>query len=438
MSMFETKKKDVLIVGQGGREHALAWLLKRQGGVNRLMAAPGNAGIASIAECFDVKPTDIDGQVALAGKEKPDLVLVAPDDPLALGLVDRLQAAGIRAFGPTAAAARIESNKAFAKRLMWEAGVPTAAFKTFSDPEKACDYVSSVSHRVVVKASGLAAGKGAIVTSSRDEAQEAVWEIMVKRTFGDAGNEVVIEEFMEGEEASLFAICDGRNYRLFVSAQDHKPVFDGDRGPNTGGMGAYAPAPVVTDEVRQHACERIIEPTLKALAAEGCPYHGILYVGLMITREGPKVVEMNSRWGDPETQVVVPLLRSDMMELMEAAIDGKLDTVSVGEDEGAAVVVMLASGGYPGDYTKGFRISGIEKAAEQEGVILFHSGTAWKDGSLVTTGGRVLGVTAVADDIRTAVGRAYRAVDHIHFDGMHYRKDIAHRAIARLASSTLK
>ena len=426
------EKRSVLVVGQGGREHALAWILARQGRVGRLMVAPGNAGIEDIAECFPVKATDLDGQVELARREKPDLVLVAPDDPLALGLVDRLQEAGFRAFGPSAAAARIESSKAFSKQLMADADVPTAAFRVFTDADEARDYILNAPHRVVVKASGLAAGKGAIVPETTDEAIQAVKEIMVDRVFGEAGDQVVIEEFMEGEEASLFAICDGKNFHTFVPAQDHKPVFDGDKGPNTGGMGAYTPAPVLTADLVAESKETIIAPTLKALAAAGCPYHGILYVGLMLTKDGPKVVEMNSRWGDPETQVVVPKLRTDMLALMEASIDGTLDTMTVEEDPGAAVVVMLTSPGYPGSYPKGLPISGLEAAAEQEGVEIFHSGTARGEDGLVTAGGRVLGVTGLADDIPTAIKRAYAAAGKISWDGIHYRKDIGAKALARL------
>jgi len=428
-------RRSVLIVGQGGREHALAWTLSQQGRVGRLMAAPGNAGIAQVAECFPVKPTDLDGQVALAQREKPDLVLVAPEDPLALGLVERLQAVGIRAFGPTARAARIESSKAYAKHLMSDAGVPTAAYRTFTDPAEAREYLLGVSHRVVVKATGLAAGKGAIITHSREEAISAVEDIMVKRLFGDAGDAVVIEEFMEGEEASLFAICDGAHFHTFVPAQDHKPIFDGDKGPNTGGMGAYTPAPVMTPDLIAEVKERIIRPTLRALAADGSPFHGMLYVGLMITAEGPKVVEMNCRWGDPEAQVILPLLASDLLALMDASIDGTLDRTRVEETSGAAVIVMLASGGYPGDYPKGLPITGLERAAAREGVILFHSGTARQDAKFVTNGGRVLGVTAVSQDIATAIERAYAAAKDIHFEGVHYRRDIGHRALARLRPS---
>lgn len=422
----------VLIVGQGGREHALAWLLREQGRTSRLMAAPGNAGIAEIADCFPVAPTDLDGQVELALREKPDLVVVAPEDPLALGLVDRIERAGLRAFGPTAAAARIESSKPYAKDLMRDATVPTAAYRTFTKADAARAYLGNISHRVVVKASGLAAGKGAIVTNSRDEALRAVQDIMVKRVFGNAGDAVVIEDFMEGEEASLFAICDGTHFHTFVPAQDHKPVFDGDRGPNTGGMGAYAPAPVMNHDLIVECEERIVAPTLRALAADGCPYRGMLYVGLMITSEGPKVVEMNSRWGDPEVQVILPLLRTDLVALMEASIDGTLDAMAVEQTSEAAVIVMLASGGYPGAYEKGYPITGLDRATAREGVVVFHSGTARRDSALVTNGGRVLGVTARAPDIRAAVERAYAAVGDITFEGMHYRRDIGHRALARL------
>ena len=427
------QKQSVLIVGGGGREHALAWILHTQGNVQRLMVAPGNAGIAEIAECFPVKATDLDGQVALARREKPDLVLVAPDDPLALGLVDRLQEAGFRAFGPTAAAARIESSKAFSKQLMADAGVPTAAFRTFSDADEAKAYVREVPHRVVVKASGLAAGKGAIVTETKDEALEAIHQIMVEREFGEAGDQVVVEEFMEGEEASLFAICDGEHFHTLVPAQDHKPAYDGDTGPNTGGMGAYVPAPVMTPELIEESKERIITPTLKALKDAGCPYKGILYCGLMITTEGPKVVEMNSRWGDPEAQVLVPLLKTDMLALMDAAIDGTLDRITVEEGTGSAVVVMLTSPGYPGSYPKGLKITGLDKASEHENVIIFHSGTAKDDaGDFITAGGRVLGVTGLADDIPTAIERAYAAAKEISWNGIHFRTDIGAKALARL------
>jgi len=398
------------------------------------MVAPGNAGIAQIAECFAVSPTDLDGQVALAKREKPDLVLVAPDDPLALGLVDRMQEAGFRAFGPTARAARIESSKSYAKRLMADAGVPTAAFETFTDADSAKRYITNAPHRVVVKASGLAAGKGAIVPKTKDDALAAVHAMMVERAFGSAGDEVIVEEFMEGEEASLFVISDGHTFRTFVPAQDHKPVYDGDTGPNTGGMGAYAPAPVMTPELVSDVCERIVQPTLEAMRSDGSEYKGILYVGLMMTSEGPKVVEMNSRWGDPEAQIVLPLLETDLLGLMDAAVDGTLDAIDIEERDEAAVIVMLASGGYPDAYQKGFPISGLDAVADRPGVVVFHSGTALRNGEYVTNGGRVLGVTAVAPDIETAIHRAYDAVGDIHFEGMHYRRDIGHRALKRLSN----
>jgi phosphoribosylamine---glycine ligase len=424
--------RSVLIVGGGGREHALAWTLAQQGRVGRLMVAPGNGGIAEIAECFPVGATDIDGQVELAKRELPDLIVVAPDDPLALGLVDRLQDAGFRAFGPSARAARIESSKAYSKRLMVDAGVPTARFESFTDPEAAISYIQNVGHRVVVKASGLAAGKGAIVPASNEEAIEAVKMIMVDRAFGEAGDQIIIEEFMQGEEASLFVICDGSNYRTFVPAQDHKAANDGDTGPNTGGMGAYTPAPVMTPELIAEANTRVVEPTLAALKADNSEYKGIMYVGLMMTDEGPKVVEINCRWGDPEAQVILPHLETDLLAMMDASIDGTLDAIEVVEKDQAAVIVMLVSGGYPGDYPKGLPISGLDRAAAREGVTLFHSGTTNRDGTFYTNGGRVIGVTAVADGIEMAVQRAYEAAADISFDGMHYRKDIAHRAIERL------
>lgn len=425
------EKRSVLIVGQGGREHALAWLLKKQGRTSRIMVAPGNAGIGQIAETFAVSATDLDAQVDLAIRERPDLVVVAPDDPLALGLVDKLQSAGIRAWGPTARAARIESSKAYSKQLMADAGVPTAAFQVFSNADKAKDYIRNAGHRVVVKASGLAAGKGAIVPDDVAGALDAIDQIMVKREFGSAGDQVVVEEFMEGEEASLFAICDGKNFHTFKPAQDHKPVFDGDKGPNTGGMGSYAPAPVMTADLVEEAKEQIIQLTLNALAEDNSTYHGILYVGLMITRDGLKVVEMNSRWGDPEAQVILPLLNTDLIEIMDASIDGTLDRIEIQEKDQAAVIVMLASGGYPGDYEKGFAIHGLADAENHDGVIVFHSGTAWNGSDIVTNGGRVAGVTAIGDDISGAVEHAYLAVNDIRFERMHFRRDIGHHALKR-------
>lgn len=432
----------ILIVGKGGREHALAWKLAQSSRVDVLYAAPGSPGIAQHATCLpdfrvDLSAGDtrigeqIDRLCEWAVGEQIDLTVVGPEDALAAGLVDRFSAAGLRCFGPTAAAARIESDKAFSKELMERIGVPTAAHRTFTDSDAAIDYVKAQGAPIVVKASGLAAGKGAIVAHTESEAETAVREMLEDAVFGAAGDHVVIEQFMEGEEASLFAVCDGENYITLVTAQDHKAVGEGDTGPNTGGMGAYAPAPVMTADLLQQSREQIIGPVLEELRRLGSPYRGVLYCGLMLTDQGPKVVEFNCRFGDPETQVLLPLLRSDLVDLCEASATGTIDQIEVELDETrAAVCVVAASEGYPGDYEKGRTVEGLEGLAAND-VVAFHAGVARVDDRLVNAGGRVVGVTAIADDLHSAVGRAYEALGTIHFDGMYYRRDIAHRALAR-------
>ena len=421
----------VLLVGGGGREHALAWKLAQSEHLRALVAAPGNPGIAAHADCAPVKDGAVDELVALARRERPDLVVVGPELPLALGLADRLRAGGISVFGPSQAAARIESSKVFAKDLMARHGIPTAAFRVFTHAEEARAYCRELGAPVVVKADGLAAGKGAIVCASLDEADRAVALCLEDGAFGEAGRAVVIEEFMTGEEASFFALSDGVSALPFGAAQDHKTVWDGDRGPNTGGMGAYSPAPVFDAAVQERAMTEIVRPTIAALAKEGCPYQGVLYVGLMITSAGPRVVEFNCRFGDPECQAILPRLDQDLLPLLEAVAAGRGLPASLAWRREASVCVVAASGGYPGPYDTGVTITGVEEAGRLAGVTVFHAGTARRDGVLVTAGGRVLGVQALGGDIEGAIAQAYAAMDRIAFSGMHARRDIGRRAIGR-------
>jgi phosphoribosylamine--glycine ligase len=423
---------DVLLVGGGGREHALAWKLAQSPRLGRMIAAPGNPGIAAHARCVAVKDTAVDELVALARRERPGLVVVGPEAPLALGLADRLRAAGFAVFGPSRAAARLESSKAFAKDLMARHGIPTARFRTLHDAEGARRYCRELGAPLVVKADGLAAGKGVVVCRTLDEADRAVALCFEDRAFGDAGLTVVIEEFLDGEEASFFALADGAAVLPLAGAQDHKTVFDGDRGPNTGGMGAYSPAPVLDEAMQERVMAEIARPVIAAMAKEGAPYAGVLYVGLMITREGPKVIEFNCRFGDPECQAIVPRLRDDLLALLEAAATGRGLPAALAWSERASVCVVMASGGYPGRYETGRPITGIEAAAALRDVHVFHAGTARHDGTLVTAGGRVLGVQALGEDVATAIRAAYAGVERIRFDGAHYRRDIGHHALRRL------
>lgn len=418
---------NILIIGSGGREHALCWKLADSIDDGYIYAIPGNPGMA---ESPDISIEDNAAIVDFAKGAKIDLVVVGPEVPLMNGLVDDLTAAGIRAFGPTAAAAQIEGSKSFAKNLMKKYGIPTARYEVFTAAEPARAYIRETGAPIVIKADGLAAGKGVVVAMTEREALDAIDRIMEDGSFGTAGNSVVIEEFMEGEEASLLAFTDGKVIRPMISAQDHKRAFDGDKGPNTGGMGTYAPAPVMTPEMTARAVEEILKPTIEAMAKEGRPYHGCLYAGLMITSEGPKVVEFNARFGDPETQVVLPLLDGNLAEIMCACCEGRLADVPIAWKDGAAVCVVLAAGGYPGQYEKGHEIHGIADA-EDMGALVFHAGTAERKGKIVTNGGRVLGVVGRGADISSAVRTAYAAAEKISFEGMYYRKDIAHRALNR-------
>lgn len=420
----------VLVIGSGGREHALVWKLAASSRVEKLYCIPGNPGIAQIAECVNLDMNDNAALVKFAIDNKIDLTVVGPEAPLANGIVDDFAAKGLKAFGPTKAAARIEGSKAFAKEIMQKYNIPTAFFEVFTDAEMAKKYIEKQGAPIVVKADGLAAGKGVIVAMTLDEALEAVDSIMCDKAFGAAGSRVVIEEYLTGEEASLLAFTDGKTIIPMVAAQDHKRIFDGDLGPNTGGMGAYAPAPVVTDAIKEQVTREVLQPAIEGMRKEGCPYSGCLYAGLMITADGPKVIEFNARFGDPETQVVLPLLESDLTEVMEACIDGTLANIKVEWKDKAAVCIVMAAEGYPASYRKGDIITGVDKACTEDSFV-FQAGTSTQEGSLVTNGGRVLGITAFAPDIVSSVKRAYEAVDMIDFNGAHYRKDIAYRAIKR-------
>ena len=418
---------NILVIGSGGREHALFWKLKESPLTDSIYALPGNPGMG---EQIDISATDNEAILKFAKEKEIGLVVVGPEIPLTNGLVDELESAGIRAFGPRANAAEIEGSKSFAKDLMKKYGIPTAGYEVFTEAEPARAYIRKEGAPIVVKADGLAAGKGVIVAMSEQEALDAIDTIMEDNTFGKAGTRIVIEEFMEGEEASLLAFTDGKIIRPMISAQDHKRALDGDKGPNTGGMGTYAPAPVMTPEMTERAIEEILKPTIAAMAKEGRVYRGCLYLGLMITKDGPKVVEFNARFGDPETQVVLPLLDGDLVQIMCACSDGTLADVPIHWKDGAAVCVVLAAGGYPASYEKGNEIHGIADA-EKTGALVFHAGTAEKDGKLATNGGRVLGVVGMGADIASAVHSAYAAAEKISFKDAYYRKDIAHRALHR-------
>ena len=411
----------VLVVGSGGREHAICWKLKQSPKVTELYCAPGNGGIAQIARCVDIKATDVDAMVKWAKDNAMDLVVVAPDDPLALGMVDALEAAGVPAFGPRQNAAIIEASKAFSKELMKKYGVPTARYETFTDLAAAQDYIRAQGAPIVVKADGLALGKGVVVAQTVEEALEAVQAMIVDKKFGASGAKVVIEECMTGPEVTVLAFCDGATVVPMTSSQDHKRAFDGNRGPNTGGMGAISPSPYYTPELAQRCMEEIFLPTVRAMAAEGRPFQGVLYFGLMLTPNGPKVVEYNARFGDPECQAVLSLLDSDLLDILLACREGRLDTADIRWKTEAACCLVLASGGYPGGYGKGYPIEGLDRV---ENAVVFHAGTAQKDGQIVTNGGRVLGVTAVAPTLEAAIDAAYAAAKPIHFQDMTFRHDI--------------
>ncbi|MCB2188297.1 MAG: phosphoribosylamine--glycine ligase [Deltaproteobacteria bacterium] len=422
----------ILVVGGGGREHALVWKLAQSPQVTDLFCAPGNPGMEKLAHLVALSSDDIDGLLAFALEHKIDLTIVGPEAPLVAGLADRFEEAGLRVAGPSALAARLEGSKSFSKDLMAKCGVPTAGYHVFTDPAKAKDYVRAAGRPLVVKADGLCGGKGVLLCEKPEEAEAACVQIMEALAFGEAGCRIVVEEWLRGEEASFLVFTDGETVIPMPSSQDHKAVGEGDTGPNTGGMGAYSPAPVVTPEVEKKVMERVIRPVLAGMAAEGCPFKGVLYAGLMIDAAGePWVLEFNVRFGDPECQPLLMRLDSDLAEIMLLLADGRLSEAEVNWSTYPTVCVVLAAGGYPGPYTKGKPISGLEQAAELPEVVVFHAGTAKKDGRIVTNGGRVLGVTARGSTVSRAVERAYRAVELISWEGMFYRRDIAHRAISR-------
>jgi len=419
----------ILIVGGGGRENAIAWKIARNRDVQKLFCAPGNAGIAPFAECVDISPSDINSLKDFALQNSIDLTVVGPEIPLTHGIVDLFEKEGLKIFGPTKEAARLEGSKIFAKNIMQEAGIPTAEFSTFSDPENAKKYIREKNCPLVVKADGLAAGKGVFPCRTADAAFEAVDSIMLKKEFGQAGNLIVIEDFLEGEEASFICFTDGKTVLPLPSSQDHKPIFDGDKGPNTGGMGAYSPAPVITGQIHESVMDNIMHPLIRTLSSRGIIFKGIIYAGLMIHNNIAQVLEFNVRFGDPETQPILFRLESDLVELILAVIEQRLADITIKCDPRPAVCVVMASEGYPGTYTKGHKISGLDLAGKIPNTFVFHAGTALKDGSVVTNGGRVLGVTSTGKTIAEAITTVYTSVKKINWQGVQYRKDIAGKAL---------
>ena len=417
--------KKILVVGGGGREHAIIKALKKSPDCGEIWCAPGNGGISYDAKCKNIKATDVDTMVAFAAEEQFDYVVVAQDDPLALGMVDALAAVGIPAFGPDKAAARIEASKVFSKDLMKKYGIPTARYETFDDPAKVMDYIRAEGkYPVVIKADGLALGKGVLICENEQQAADGVKEIMLDKKFGASGNHVVVEEFLTGPEVSVLSFTDGKVVKPMVSSMDHKRANDHDTGLNTGGMGTVAPNPYYTPAIAAECMEKIFLPTIRAMNAEGCPFKGCLYFGLMLTPDGPKVIEYNARFGDPETQVVLPRLKTDFVDVINAVIDEKLDELEIEWIPEACACVVMASGGYPQSYPKGLEITGLDENGQAEGVTVYHAGTKLENGKLLTNGGRVLGVTATAETLDEALEKAYAAVEKIHFDGAHYRHDI--------------
>jgi phosphoribosylamine---glycine ligase len=421
----------ILVIGSGGREHALVWKISQSPIVTKLFCAPGGAAIGELAQCVAINPEQIEKLADFAEKEKIDLTVVGPELPLTLGITDLFESRGLRIFGPNKTAAQLEGSKAFAKEILQENNIPTATFGTFTDQVVAKQHIERHPAPYVIKADGLAAGKGVVISLTINDALDVVDKILVKKVFGEAGEKVVIEEFLEGEEVSFMVLTDGQHILPLASSQDHKRVFDNDQGPNTGGMGAYSPAPVVTPSVQKRIFDEILNPLLTGLKKKGITYRGVIYVGLMITKTGPKVLEFNVRFGDPECQPIMMRLKSDLVPLLEATIDGKLNQVQPEWYEDPAVCVVLSARGYPGTYDKGYEIRGLDKLRHWDKGFVFHAGTAKENGRWLTSGGRVLGVTARGSDIGNAVKNAYAAVSQISWDGMHYRKDIARRAILR-------
>ncbi|MBP5194707.1 MAG: phosphoribosylamine--glycine ligase [Lachnospiraceae bacterium] len=414
----------VLVIGGGGREHAIVQSLAKSNRIEKMYCAPGNAGIAEFAECVSIGVMEFEKLVSFAKEKSIDYVVVAPDDPLAAGLVDEFEKAGIRAFGPRANAAIIEGSKAFSKDLMKKYNIPTAAYENFDDPEAALEYLKTAKMPIVLKADGLALGKGVLICNTREEAIDGVKEIMQDKKFGNAGNRMVIEEFMTGREVSVLSFVDGKTIRIMTSAQDHKRAGDGDTGLNTGGMGTFSPSPFFTKEIEDRCMKEIFVPTVEALRAEGREFKGVIFFGLMLTEDGPKVLEYNARFGDPETQVVLPRMKNDLLEVMEACTDGTLDKIELEFEDNAAVCVVLASDGYPVKYEKGFEIKGLDAFKGKDDYFCFHAGSKFADGKIVTNGGRVLGVTAKGSDLKEARKKAYEATEWVSFDNKYMRHDI--------------
>ena len=417
----------VLVVGSGGREHALVWKISQSPMVDKIYCAPGNAGIGEMAECVAIKAEDLDGLLEFAVQNEIGLTVVGPEVPLTMGIVDKFQEKGLKIFGPSGRAAEIEGSKTFAKDLMAKYGIPTAKYGAFTDAAEAKAFLAEVGLPCVVKADGLAAGKGVLICETKEEAETAVEDILVDNKFGNAGSRVVVEEFLTGQEVSMLAFSDGKTIVPMVSSQDNKRIWDGDKGLNTGGMGAYSPAPIYTADIHEIVVPQVLEATIKAMEQEGRPFAGILYAGLMLTADGPKVLEFNARFGDPETQAVLPRLKSDLVEIFLAIIDGRLAEMNIEWHEEAAVCVVMASGGYPESSDKGRVITGL-KEAEEAGAIVFHAGTKETDGNIVTNGGRVLGISALGKDIAEAIDNAYKGVKQITFENMQYRTDIGKKA----------
>ena len=420
---------NVLLVGSGGREHALAWKLSQSKKLKKLYIAPGNPGTAQYGENVDIADTDVEGLVKFAKGADVSFAVIGPEDPLVAGAVDAFEAAGIKAFGPSAKAAQLEGDKAFAKQIMRANSIPTAESRTFTSFVDAKSYIASRDEAVVVKAAGLAKGKGVFVCDEPSDGILAAEQVMVNKIFGDAGDIIIVEDKLLGQEASILAFVDGRSIYVLESSQDHKPIGEGDTGPNTGGMGAYSPAPVVTDALMEQIIKEILVPTVDGMNRNDSPYRGILYAGIMITQGGPRVLEFNVRFGDPETQPILMRMKSDLLEVMLAVAEGRLDDISIEWDSRPAVCVVMSSGGYPGSYEKGKVIEGLDEAGKLKDVVVFQAGTAKQDGKVVTNGGRVLGVTALGETIAEAKMRAYEAVDKIHFDGAYCRRDIADKAL---------
>lgn len=421
----------VLVIGSGGREHALVWKISQSKSVDKIFCAPGNAGIAELAECVKIKADDIAGLKTFVIDKKIDLTIVGPEVPLVLGIVDEFQMSDLKIFGPSKYAARLEGSKIFAKEMMKKFNVPTAAYAEFDNEKAAVKYLQDLNIPVVIKADGLAAGKGVVVAQDFEEAEEAIHKMLVDKEFGEASSKIVIEECLIGQEASILAFCDGKHFTVMQSAQDHKRIFDNDTGPNTGGMGAYSPAPVVTEKIMKEVEEKVFRRMIEGMANDGHPFSGVLYAGIMVTKDGPKVLEFNTRFGDPETQPILMRLKTDVIDIIDHILDGKLDKIKIEWDRRAAVCVVLASKGYPGEYEKDKAITGLDEAKKVKDAFVFHAGTSCKSGSIVTSGGRVLGVTAMGDTINSAIKHAYSVVHLIKFEGMHYRSDIGRKAISR-------